>query len=102
MFALYVTSLVIGGGLLLFSLLFGGDAGEAGGLAEGGLEGSEVGEGAAVSDDEGTYAAWFAELDADVAVVRPDFYLYDACTAGRLDDVLHGLRSALRADVPVS
>jgi 2-polyprenyl-6-methoxyphenol hydroxylase-like FAD-dependent oxidoreductase len=62
----------------------------------------EVGEGAAVSDDEGTYAAWFAELGADVAVVRPDSYLYDACTAGGLDDVLHGLRSALRADVPVS
>jgi hypothetical protein len=47
MFALYVTSLVIGGGLLLLSLLFGGDAGEASGLAEGGLEGVEVGEGAA-------------------------------------------------------
>jgi hypothetical protein len=47
MFALYVTSLVIGGGLLLLSLLFGGEAGEVDGLDGGGLEGSEVGEGAA-------------------------------------------------------
>lgn len=40
MFALYVTSLVIGGGLLLLSLLFGGEAGEVDGLEGGGLEDS--------------------------------------------------------------
>lgn len=45
MFALYVTSLIIGGGLLLFSLLSGGEAGEVDGVAGGGPEGSEVGEG---------------------------------------------------------
>lgn len=40
MLALYITSLVIGGGLLLLSLLFGGEAGEVEGLEEGGLEGA--------------------------------------------------------------
>ncbi|WNG44340.1 hypothetical protein F0U60_09625 [Archangium minus] len=48
MFALYVTSLIIGGGLLILSLLSGGEAGEVDGLAGGGPEGSEVGEGGAL------------------------------------------------------
>lgn len=61
----------------------------------------EVGAGAAVSDDEGTYVRWFDELGVDAVVVRPDFYVYDACGAGSLDAVLAGLRTALRADVAV-
>lgn len=70
--------------------------------AEGyGLRFVEIGEGAPVSDDEGTYGAWFDELGADVVVVRPDFYIYDAGPAGDLDQVLRTLRSSLRADVAV-
>ena len=46
-----------------------------------------------MSDDEGTYTAWFDELDVDAVVVRPDFYVYDACPARGLDAVLRGLRS---------
>ena len=61
----------------------------------------EVGEGAPVSDDTGTYTAWFDELDADAVVVRPDFYVYDACATHGLDAVLRRLRSSLLADVVV-
>ncbi|WP_257458267.1 hypothetical protein [Archangium lipolyticum] len=45
MFALYVTSFIIGGGLLLLSLLFGGEAGGVDGLegAEGATEGGALG-----------------------------------------------------------
>lgn len=57
---------------------------------------------AAIRDDDGTYGSWLDELGADVAVVRPDHYLYDACATGELDAVLTRLRSALRADVPVA
>ena len=61
----------------------------------------EVGEGAPVSDDEGTYTAWFDELVADAVVVRPDFYVYEACAAQDLDAVLRRLRSSLLADIVV-
>jgi 2-polyprenyl-6-methoxyphenol hydroxylase-like FAD-dependent oxidoreductase len=61
----------------------------------------EVGEGAPVSDDESTYTAWFDELGADAVVVRPDFYVYDACAAADLDAVLRTLRSSLLTDVVV-
>jgi hypothetical protein len=61
----------------------------------------EVGEGAPVSDDEGTYTAWFDELGADAVVVRPDFYVYDACAAPNLDAVLGRLRSCLLTDIVV-
>lgn len=63
-----------------------------------GLRFVEVGQGAPVSDDEGTYAAWFDDLDADAVVIRPDFYVYDACAAQSLDAVLSRLRSSLLAD----
>jgi membrane protein implicated in regulation of membrane protease activity len=43
MLALYITSLIIGGGLLIISLLSGGETGEAGGPGGGGLEGTEAG-----------------------------------------------------------
>ena len=54
-----------------------------------------------MSDDDGTYTAWFDGLDADAVVVRPDFYVYDACPADGLDAVLRRLRSFLVADVVV-
>ncbi|MQY38736.1 3-(3-hydroxy-phenyl)propionate/3-hydroxycinnamic acid hydroxylase [Streptomyces sp. RB17] len=63
-----------------------------------GLRLVEVGEGAPVSDDEGVYAAWFDDLDADAVVIRPDFYVYDACAAQSLDAVLCRLRSSLVVD----
>jgi resorcinol 4-hydroxylase (NADPH) len=70
--------------------------------AEGyGLRFVEVGEGAPVSDDDGTYTAWFDDLDTDAVVVRPDFYVYDACAARSLDAVLRRLRSSLHADIAV-
>ena len=72
------------------------------GWAEGyGVRFVEIGEGSAVSDDDGTYAAWFDGLEADAVVVRPDFYVYDACAAQELDAVLGRLRSSLLADVVV-
>jgi membrane protein implicated in regulation of membrane protease activity len=45
MFAVYIASLIIGGGLLLISLLFGGEAGGADAPGGGGLEGLEAGDG---------------------------------------------------------
>jgi membrane protein implicated in regulation of membrane protease activity len=45
MVALYVVSLIVGGGLLLLSLLVGGEAGEVDGVDSGGLEGTASGEG---------------------------------------------------------
>jgi membrane protein implicated in regulation of membrane protease activity len=45
MLALYVMSLIVGGGLLLLSLVAGAEAGGADGLDGGGLEGTESGEG---------------------------------------------------------
>ena len=62
----------------------------------------EIGEGAPVSDDEGTYAAWFDELDADAVVVRPDFYVYDAGAASELVPLLGRLRAHLGVDVAVA
>ena len=61
----------------------------------------EIGDGGPVSDDDGTYGMWFDGLDADAVVVRPDFYVYDACAAEGLDAVLGRLRSSLLADVVV-
>ena len=62
----------------------------------------EIGDGAPVSDDDGTYATYFAELDAEVAVVRPDHYLYDAGAASELVPLLGRLRAHLGADVAVA
>jgi membrane protein implicated in regulation of membrane protease activity len=45
MVVLYVMSLIVGGGLLLLSLVAGGEVGAADGLDGGGLEGTESGEG---------------------------------------------------------
>jgi 2-polyprenyl-6-methoxyphenol hydroxylase-like FAD-dependent oxidoreductase len=62
-----------------------------------GLRFVEIGEGAPVSDDDGTYTAWLDSLDADAVIVRPDFYVYDACAIQSLDAVLRRLRTSLRA-----
>ena len=62
----------------------------------------EVGEGGDVSDEDGTYATYFDELGADVAVVRPDHYLYDAGAAADLDRMLDELRSRLSGGLTVS
>lgn len=49
MFAVYIASLIIGGGLLLLSLLSGGEAGGADELGGGGLEGAEAGDGGSLA-----------------------------------------------------
>ena len=54
-----------------------------------------------MSDDDGTYTAWFDGLNVDAIIVRPDFYVYDACAAQNLDAVVRRLRSALFDDVVV-
>lgn len=62
----------------------------------------EVGPGAAVRDDAGTYTAWFDDLGTDAVIVRPDFYVYDAVPAQDLDSALRSLRMALVPGVTVS
>lgn len=62
----------------------------------------EVGEGARVADVAGTYAEWFDALSTDAVIIRPDFYVYDAVEAGRLDDALVSLRATLTSGVMVS
>lgn len=52
-------------------------------------------------DVDGGYAAWFDEIGAEVVVVRPDFYVYDAGPASELNGILDRLRSALRSQVAV-
>jgi 2-polyprenyl-6-methoxyphenol hydroxylase-like FAD-dependent oxidoreductase len=61
----------------------------------------EVGDGAAVSDDDRTYTAWFDSIDADAVIVRPDFYVYDAGAADGLDGALNTLREQLGSRVAV-
>lgn len=50
---------------------------------------------AAFVDADGTYKQWFARLGADIALVRPDFYLIgavaDTARAGELISTLDGL-----------
>lgn len=53
------------------------------------------GEGVDLQDAEGTYQEWFAELGAEVAVIRPDFYLYDAIPLAGLDQTVTRLRQQL-------
>lgn len=53
------------------------------------------GEDADLQDTEGTYAAWFETLGADTAVIRPDFYLYDAVPLDQLEQTLARLREQL-------
>ena len=47
-------------------------------------------------DTEGTYGRWFAELDADAVLIRPDFYVF-AATRGT--DAANDLVTALAARV---
>lgn len=55
----------------------------------------EIGDGAPISDDQGTYTAWFDELGVDAVIVRPDFYVYDAGSASHVDRALHQLQASL-------
>jgi len=48
-----------------------------------------------VIDLDGRYGQWFAELDADTVIVRPDFYVYSAGAATELDVALRMLDSQL-------
>lgn len=52
-------------------------------------------EGLDLQDVDGTYKEWFAELETEVAVIRPDFYLYDAVPLAGLDQTLNLLREQL-------
>lgn len=52
-------------------------------------------EGLDLQDVDGTYREWFAELETEVAVIRPDFYLYDAVPLAGLDQTLRRLRDQL-------
>ena len=49
-----------------------------------------------LADVDGTYRDWFAELEAEAVVVRPDFYVYDAVPLAGLDQTLGRLREQLR------
>jgi hypothetical protein len=48
-----------------------------------------------VRDVDGTYASWLAELDADAAVVRPDFYLFGTATGLNVVALVDALLRAL-------
>lgn len=48
-----------------------------------------------VTDDDGVHTAWLNELDAEVAVIRPDHYLFDAGSAGDAERLITGLRGHL-------
>jgi hypothetical protein len=61
----------------------------------------EIGERGSVSDDAGTYTAWFDELGADAVIIRPDFYVYDAGTAAHVSDALEELQATLTPGVMV-
>ncbi|TMJ04876.1 MAG: bifunctional 3-(3-hydroxy-phenyl)propionate/3-hydroxycinnamic acid hydroxylase [Alphaproteobacteria bacterium] len=51
---------------------------------------------AALSDDTGDLAAWFAAHDAAAVMLRPDFYVYGtARDAGTLASLIENLRAAL-------
>ena len=55
-----------------------------------------------VRDVDGTYASWLAELGADAAVVRPDFYLFGTATGPDVVALVDALLSALAAPNPAS
>jgi len=48
-----------------------------------------------VIDLDGRYGRWFADLDADTVIIRPDFYVYAATRASALDEVLSQLEGQL-------
>lgn len=64
--------------------------------------------GRAVVDCDGVYAHLLDELDADAALIRPDFVLYGHARADRLEPLLRGLlrdlhvRTAVRRAEPVA
>jgi len=48
-----------------------------------------------VLDLGGRYVLWLTELDADIVIIRPDFYVYAATRAWGLDEVLSELAAQL-------
>lgn len=56
------------------------------------------GEGLDLQDMDGTYKEWFSELETEVAIIRPGFYLYDAVPLAGLDQTLSRLRDLLAGD----
>jgi 2-polyprenyl-6-methoxyphenol hydroxylase-like FAD-dependent oxidoreductase len=48
-----------------------------------------------VVDLDGRYIEWLAEMDVDAVVLRPDFYVYAATAASRIEAVLEGLAADL-------
>ncbi|MFF2050311.1 bifunctional 3-(3-hydroxy-phenyl)propionate/3-hydroxycinnamic acid hydroxylase [Leifsonia sp. NPDC058194] len=48
-----------------------------------------------VMDRDGGYAAWFRRLDADVIIVRPDFYTYGSAAEEDAATLIEGLADAL-------
>lgn len=64
-------------------------------MEENGVTVRTVGQGLDLEDLDGTYRDWFAELETEVAVIRPDFYLYDAVPLAGLDQTLRRLQEQL-------
>ncbi|QHE91570.1 bifunctional 3-(3-hydroxy-phenyl)propionate/3-hydroxycinnamic acid hydroxylase [Pandoraea fibrosis] len=51
----------------------------------------------AFDDTEGVYLSFLDQLDADVALVRPDFYLFGAVKASELNDLISELAERLHS-----
>jgi hypothetical protein len=54
-----------------------------------------VGSGPAYEDVDGHYAAWFAERDVEVVLVRPDFYIFGGGALEDTDELVRELVAAL-------
>lgn len=48
-----------------------------------------------VADVDGTYTAWFAELECDAVAVRPDFYVFGTATGAGVATLADGLLAVL-------
>lgn len=58
--------------------------------------GVHVGGGGPVTDVDGTYAEWFDRAGVEVALQRPDFYLFGtAATVGEVDNLVRDLHRAI-------
>lgn len=51
--------------------------------------------GAIIGDDEGLLAGWFDSHQVDVALIRPDRYIFDAGKAEALGDVIRGFKQQI-------
>jgi 2-polyprenyl-6-methoxyphenol hydroxylase-like FAD-dependent oxidoreductase len=59
------------------------------------LDGRVVVFGEDVEDIDGAYARWFEDLSADVALVRPDFYLFGAGRASEAGELVSALTAQM-------